>query len=46
MPYYCHGFGARYLQVRAIARELAELIDQQAHELGLFHNASQDLPPA
>lgn len=35
MPYHCHGFGARYLQVRAIAPELAKLLDQQAHELGL-----------
>lgn len=46
MPYYCHGFGARYLKVRAIAPELANLIDRQAHERGLSYNISQDPPLA
>lgn len=41
-PHFSHGFGARYLRLRTIAPELAEVVDQEARSRGLVEAAGRD----
>lgn len=44
MPRYVHGFGARYLKLKAIAPELADLLDREARRRGLAEVIGRDIP--
>jgi hypothetical protein len=44
MPRYVHGFGARYLKLKAIAPELADLLDREACRLGLAQAIGRNIP--
>ena len=44
LPRYVHGFGARYLKLKAIAPELADLLDREACRLGLTQAIGGGVP--
>jgi hypothetical protein len=43
-PHFSNGFGARYLRLRGIAPELADLLDHEAHSRGLAKAIGLDVP--
>jgi hypothetical protein len=43
-PHHSNGFAARYLKVRAIVPQLADLLDRQALRLGLVPAIGRDVP--
>jgi hypothetical protein len=44
VPYFCHGFGARYTKLRGVVPELEALLDQAAREQGLVEAIGPDVP--
>jgi hypothetical protein len=42
-PYFSHGFGARYLRLRGVAAELADLLDQHTRDHGLVRAIGHDV---
>jgi hypothetical protein len=43
-PYFSNGFGARYLRLRGIAWELADLLDHEARDRGLATGIGRGIP--
>jgi hypothetical protein len=44
VPFFCHGFGARYTKLRGVAPELEALLDQAARQQGLIEAIGPDVP--